>query len=378
MSGALIELVSKGPQDVYLTGSPQVSFFRQNYKAHTNFSSRIEKLDYTGTFNGGQQISIPIINKGDLLSYIWIESPGIAGLDNTGTNDQGFIHSGKSTDATEFTLLIGGQEVVKMDSLYIQAVHNLLYNPTSARANMAVTSQNVPTNAQTPASGTTTDHYLLPFFFSEDYTKVLPLIALQYHQVELRINVRNGMVRTDTPKIYAQYMYLDTLERDYFAKSPHEILIQQTQRLLAKTTDSEFDLSYFNHPVKAIHLVSSSANSADWHDELDFEEATLYLNGSPIFESVSNTYTHTVVPMMHSSILPPSDALLNSPVFTFPFCLTLNKYQPTGTVNFSRLDNTSLKLKNPTVGSNNILRVYAVNYNILRIKNGLGGIAFSN
>ena len=78
MSAALTELVSKGAQDVYITGDPQVSFFHQNYKRHTNFAIKPERLDYIGTFGAGNEISIPLRTKGDLLSYIWIEATNIA------------------------------------------------------------------------------------------------------------------------------------------------------------------------------------------------------------------------------------------------------------------------------------------------------------
>ena len=77
MSAALIDLVSVGAQDVYITGDPQVSFFRQNYKRHTNFSIKPERMDYIGVFGSGNEVSIPIKSKGDLLSYVWIENANI-------------------------------------------------------------------------------------------------------------------------------------------------------------------------------------------------------------------------------------------------------------------------------------------------------------
>ena len=82
MSAALIELVSVGAQDVYITGDPEVSFFRQNYKRHTNFAMKPERLDYIGTFGANNEVTIPIRSKGDLMSYIWIEDANIAGIDN--------------------------------------------------------------------------------------------------------------------------------------------------------------------------------------------------------------------------------------------------------------------------------------------------------
>lgn len=377
MSGGLIELVAKGPQDVYLTGSPQVSFFRQQYKRHTNFSMRTEQLDYTGKFTGGSMVTVPIISKGDLMTYLWIEAPDIC---VGGTDSDQAIHSSNDTSVTEFSLFIGGQEIVKLDGLFIQNVHNLLYNASSARAGMASTVNVTPTNA-TASAANKSDHYVIPFFFSEEWTKCLPLVALQYHQVELRINMRNSIARTDQPKIFANYVYLDTDERKFFAETSHEILIHQVQHQLASNTDTEFDLSYFNHPVKAVHLVNGS-NDDNWVNAYTFDKATLYLNGSPIFENMSNVYHHTVVPQMHCSVVPPGDAIERAPVYTWPFCLTLNKYQPTGTANFSRFDSSSLKITSPTVGGGDtgsgLHRIYAVNYNILRVKGGMAGLAFSN
>ena len=69
MSAALIELVSVGAQDVFITGDPQVSFFRQNYKRHANFAMKPERMDYIGTFGANNEITIPIRSKGDLMSF---------------------------------------------------------------------------------------------------------------------------------------------------------------------------------------------------------------------------------------------------------------------------------------------------------------------
>ena len=80
MSAALVDLVSVGAQDAYITGEPQVSFWRQNYKRYTNFAIKPERMDYIGTFNGGAEVVIPIRSKGDLLSYIWIEQENISNV----------------------------------------------------------------------------------------------------------------------------------------------------------------------------------------------------------------------------------------------------------------------------------------------------------
>ena len=365
MSAALIDLVSKGAQDVYITGQPQVSFFRQNYKRHTNFAMKPERMDYIGTFGASNEITVPIRSKGDLLSYVWIEDTLIS---NVTTNTDGLFSAGASNPTT-FELWIGGQKVSELDSLFIQGVYNPLLRDNSAKASCTVT-----TNVAKENHGQ--NHFMIPFFFGEDWTKVLPLVALQYHEVELRIKCRDGYTPQGTPKIYGNYIYIDTEERAYFTDTEHEILFTQTQYQPATNTDTELDLSYFNHPVKSIHLVSGAAAGQKWYDEYTFGTSSLYINGSPLYENTSNVYHHNVVPQMHCTDLP-DDVLDDLPTYSWPFCLTMSKAQPSGTLNFSRIDNAKLMVNNVS-GGNTLHRVYAVNYNILRIKNGMAGVAFGN
>jgi hypothetical protein len=367
MSAALIDLVSVGAQDVYITGDPQVSFFRQNYKRHTNFAIKPERIDYVGTFKSGNEISIPIKSKGDLLNYVWIENANI----NSRVSDNSlFSDSGATeTSPTEFSLYVGGQEVTKLDSLFINTVHNTLYNESSAKASCAMTTQDGGDNA---SSGS----YIIPFFFSEDWTKSLPLVGLQYHEVEIRIKCRNGTFDVGSnPKVYGSYIYLDTTEREFFANNEHEILITQTQYQPMTESDTSIDLSYFNHPVKAVHIAAGNASNTVY----DFTDASMFINGTPLFENMSHEYYKNVVPSRHCSIL--NSTVNNEHIYTWPFCLTMNKSQPTGTLNFSRIDNAKININynNSTTNANvGMIRAYAVNYTILRIKNGMGGVAFGN
>jgi hypothetical protein len=374
MSAALVELVSVGAQDAYITGDPQVSFWRQNYKRHTNFALKPERMDYIGTFTGGSEVVIPIRSKGDLLSYIWIEHPNIS---NVSTNTDGLL-STDDTSVTEFSLQVGGQEICRFDSLYAQGVHNVLYKDNQAKASCAVTTAEVADNAK-GASGSAGDYYMIPFFFSEDWTKSLPLVALQYHEVELRIKCRSGLGNLGAvPKIYGMYGYLDTAEREYFTEQEHELLFTQVQYQPATKTDTSIDLTYFNHPIKALHLTTSNVSTGAWTDDYSFDTASLYINGLALFENMTNTFHHNVVHEMHTSTLAPSslDAL---PLFSWPFCLNMNRSQPSGSLNFSRIDNAKLTIQNPKSDAREgLYRVYAVNYNILRIKNGMAGVAFSN
>jgi hypothetical protein len=367
MSAALIDLVSIGAQDVYITGDPQVSFFRQNYKRHTNFAIKPERIDYVGTFKSSNEISIPIKSKGDLLSYVWIENTSI----NSKTSNNSIFKSldGNETSPTEFSLWVGGQEVTKLDTLFINTVHNTLYNESSAKATCAMTTQDGGANAST-------DSYVVPFFFSEDWTKSLPLVGLQYHEVEIRIKCRNGTFNVGSdPKVYGSYVYLDTTEREFFANNEHEILITQTQYQPMTKDDTSIDLSYFNHPVKTVHITAGTGSNTSY----TFTDASMFINGTPLFENMSHEYYKNIVPSRHCSVL--NNTVAEEQIYTWPFCLTMNKSQPTGTLNFSRIDNAKININYGGSTSNtniDMIRAYAVNYNILRIKNGMGGVAFGN
>jgi len=373
MSAALIELVSRGVQDTYTTSNPEVSFFRQNYKRYTNFAIKPERMDYIGTFGSNNEVTIPIRSKGDLLSYVWIEASGIGA---TGANSSGLFS--RNTDPTEFSLWIGGQQVVKLDALFIQGVHNVLYRPDAAKSSMAVTTTDVKANA-VGYSGSNSGHYLIPFFFSEDWTKCLPLVALSNHQVEIRVKCRSGFTPSETPKVYGMFAFVDTEEREFFVKNEQKMLINQVQYQSMAITDTEVDLTYFNHPCRAVHVVSSDTAGASWAANYGFKTSTLYINGTPLFDETSNVFHHTIVPEMHTTTLP--DGLLDTlPLYTWPFALTLNKTQMTGSLNFSRIDTATLKLNTPNGAgtSGAVIRAYGVNMNVLRIKDGMGGIAFGN
>jgi hypothetical protein len=327
-------------------------------------------MDYIGTFESGNEVSIPIKSKGDLLSYVWIENANI----NSRNNDDSIFKSTNArsdeTSPTEFSLWIGGQEVTKLDTLFINTVHNTLYNESSAKATCAMTNQDGGDNAPTGS-------YIIPFFFSEDWTKSLPLVGLQYHEVEIRVKCRNGTFSLgSSPKVYGSYVFVDTDEREFFANGEHEILITQTQHQPMTSSDTSIDLTYFNHPVKAVHIAAGNHLNTSY----TFTDASMFINGVPLFENMTHEYHRNVVPSRHCSVL--NNTVDSEQIYTWPFCLTMNKSQPTGTLNFSRIDNAKININNPgdfsSGGNLDMIRTYAVNYNILRIKNGMGGIAFGN
>jgi len=166
-----------------------------------------------------------------------------------------------------------------------------------------------------------------------------------------------------------------------------EILITQVQRHIFTREDQlNCDLAMFNHPVKSLYFGFEASNTFPTNDKFSFSSADIHLNGTPLLEKMSPTFFHTVQGYYRSNYgVITYDVANETPFytryFTYNFCMDASSYKPTGTCNFSRLDNAKLILRDVSVGSDrtdDTINVYAVNYNILKIQGGIGGILFAN
>ena len=360
MSGALVNLVAKGAQDAFLTGKPEVSFFQSMYKRHTNFAQFPVELFPIGTAGQNSTISLPITRKGDLLTYIWAETSAAVTT----------IFGTETAAPSLFRLYVGGQLIEEHDAFYANSLYTKFLTNTGSKGFAG-------NNAGAPEAST-----WLPFHFSccDEAGCALPLVALQYHDVEVRIQFGSGTGANT--KYYANYIQLDTDERAAMANAPREMLITQVQRIQPETTTAapKVDLSYFNHPVKCLLWGGSDVNV----NPFTFTDAKLNLNGVDTFDPMSNVYFAYVQSYHHSSNGSDmqSKAQMNGAtnnysdrLYMYSFALKADKYQPCGTCNFSRLDNAEIKF---TGGANALNWFYGVNYNIFRVQNGMGGVAFAN
>jgi len=262
----------------------------------------------------------------------------------------------------------------------------------------------------------------LIFFFNRNPGLALPLIALQYHEVRLDFDLSSefkasgGVTDGSTFKVWANYVYLDTEERRRFAQKGHEYLIEQVQHTGTDTVTAGSEVQKrlsFNHPVKELvwclddgsdtwntsnaspkvtaNVLRSATQSNCFIGSglsgaplLAVEGATfsedesgtldtfkLVLNGQDRFKEQSGKYFNTVQPFVHHSGAPAPG------VYAYSFALKPEEHQPTGSCNFSRIDNAQVAIKAKT-GAPTTLRLFATNYNVLRIQSGMGGLAFSN
>ena len=350
MSGGIAQLVAVGAQDVHLVGQPEVSFFRSTYKRHTNFSQTVERQVIQGNVSNGGMSTVRFERKGDLLGYVYLVA-------NDGSATQEFSNVQWRTMISKVELLVGGQVVDEQDSTY-----STLIAPTLSATS---TAKSVGGNLFGGVSGSR--FYPLRFSFCENWQSALPLISLQYHDVELRITW--GTAAADSSKkwdVYANYAYLDTQEREVFAAQPQNMIMTQIQKAIA--SGSKIQELNFNHPVKYL----ASADSANLSILDDSNKLKLQINGTDVADFKFADPNFTTVPLYYHTSN--GDSSTAKKLFVYPFCLESAKLQPTGSLNFSRLDSARI-ISSATECTKDI---YAVNYNVLRIENGMGGLLYSN
>jgi hypothetical protein len=411
MGGGLLQLVAYGAQDVYLTGNPQITFFKAVYRRHTNFAIEAIGQTFNGTPGYGNRVTCQISRNGDLVHrmYLSLKIPDTAKLCA--------FYGLRVINYVEIE--IGGQKIDKHYSHWLY-VWNELSLPKSKRNgyNKMVGQSGDNLNGQTL-------YIPLEFWFCRNVGLALPLIALQYHEVKINIQFETAdLCKGDTPgltdfptaTLWVDYVFLDTDERRRFAQLSHEYLIEQLQFTGSETISStklNSKLS-FNHPCKELVWVASKKSTSasatvnnNWFNytttpttiaaatpyyynnnqlhnttgttatKNPVKTAKLILNGNDRFSVRNGSYFNLVQPFQHHENIP-----ANAGINVYSFALKPEEHQPSGTLNMSRIDTATLSLEfadgfNAT-GSSTTLNVYAVNYNVLRILSGMGGLAYSN
>jgi hypothetical protein len=391
-----MQLVAYGAQDIYLTGNPQITFFKVVYRRHTNFSMEAIEQTINGTVGAGTRTTTTISRNGDLVSGLFFK---IAPCDIVAASGDNPGHN--MLDSVE--LEIGGQRIDRHQGHWME-VHAELYEENPGTVAPGAASAVPPAGATkfqglalaggvTDAAGTvslTDAHYVpLRFWFCRNPGLALPLIALQYHEVKLIVNwsAANGAgssTLASNVSVWADYVYLDTDERRRFAQVSHEYLIEQVQDQEGTASTKSTDLN-FNHPVKEIIWVGKggqawgAANAgAGVFTDVAGTNWQIKLNGHDRFaEQDTNYFTKLQVWKHHTGCggKAMGSALANT-IAVYSFALKPEEHQPSGTCNFSRIDNA--ELKSSAAASSNGLHIYAVNYNVLRIMSGMGGLAYSN
>jgi hypothetical protein len=346
MSGGITQLVAIGAQDAHIVGKPEVSFFRSNYKRHTNFAQNVERQVIQGAQAANGMSTIRFERKGDLLSYVYFTAR------NTTTSQAPLW----SRYISKVELLIGGQVIDDQSFEFMDEIA-----PDVLAQNLS----RCPLGSHYAGGGTSEWFFPLRFWFCENYQSALPLVALQYHDVELRITW-DGTDFPDAPytvECYANFISLDNDERQALAEKPLDMLIYQVQK--AVPSSSRIQELNFNHPVKFLASPSGGAVTSS------SSKIKLQINGVDLAEEKLAKPNYTLVASYYHSPFAVGNA---DDFFMYPFCLDTSKHQPTGSLNFSRIDTARLVSDNENFTQN----IYGLNLNILRIQNGMGGLMYAN
>ena len=506
----LLELVAHGVQDVYLIGNPQITFFKTVYKRHTNFSMEAFQISYDAKPNWAKRTTFNITRYADLMYTMFIEID-IPKLNAIYTADSAWSGVGKlPTDfntpdsvgniswvnntghaaVVYYDLKIGGQLIDRQYSEWMEIWTQLSQSESKKKGlDLLLNRQNVfqsNPNAQTL-------YIPLQFWFCRNIGLALPLIALQYHDVELELNFRaleqmttfganyyysatsngsstltlnnlydgapiltdsdiqgriivfpdgnqyyisptahidtiqnqngsladpylitmvrnipntytnatiyikpNGIIDTSyntdivEVRLYVDYIYLDTVEQREFANAKHRYLIEQLQYSGSESIDVNATTKriplVFNLPIKELFWVNQLDSVFIINDLFNYsntidpsvaqgniiESAQININGIERFSIRNADYFRLIQPYQKHTRSP------NGFVYVYSFSVKPEEHQPSGCSNFSKLNTKELFLNiKPNTGSQQV-RVYGLNYNILRIMSGMGGVAFSS
>jgi len=432
MGGGLVQLAAYGSQDVYLTTNPQITFFKAVYQRCTNFSmeSIIQLID--GNINFGGNITMVIARNGDLLGNMFVQvslpDPSLYVVDPSGYDSFGWIQNVGNYLIKYCSIEIGAQQIDEQYSTWLDIWSQLNLAGSQINGYNKMTGNNG--NVYQPYSGSIEpgNRLFIPlqFWFCRNPGLAIPIIALQYHEIRLKItfekfenlvmavtgdNYQPIVLNNVTPplnnfQIWNNYYYLDTIERRKFAQSPHEYLVEQVQsqagNVMSLTGENLIRLN-LNHPTKElIWVFNRNGTNAPINDfsignnlisnGTPYQFAPMYnfkliVNGTDRFKERPGEYFRLVQPYTHHTRIP------DNYVYVYSFALRPEEHQPSGTCNFSRIDTAQLNfylrnkdstpgnLDGPPAENYNELpsyQLFAPSYNILRIMGGMGGLAYSN
>jgi hypothetical protein len=305
MGGGLMQLVAYGAQDIYLTGNPQITFFKVVYRRHTNFSMEAIQQTINGTSktpaSGTASGTVTISRNGDLVHKVYVR------MVSEGANS---ITSDGHDLISEVELEIGGQRIDRHVAQWMQ-VWSELSTPESKSIGYKAMTGGVGGWGHSTGSNTGVDFCMVPlqFWFCRNPGLALPLIALQYHEVKLKFTWAVATGDQVDCSIWCDYIYLDTDERRRFAQVSHEYLIEQLQYQAGGGADASSEKLNFNHPVKELIWTESLNRTYD-------SKCKLVLNGHDRFAAQDAEYFTLKQPFDYHSAVPrqnlPTSAQLTS------------------------------------------------------------------
>jgi len=322
-----MQLVAYGAQDVFLTGTPEITFWKVSYRRHTNFAMESIEQTFSGQADFGRRVTCTVSRNGDLCyrTYLQVTLPEInQTMRNSGNASATNAVYARWLDfpgeqlISQVEVEIGGQRIDRQygDWMHIwnqltipedqkKGYHKMVGNTTQltyitdpdfADISGPCAAAGGPNQVCAPrkALPETTLYVPLQFWYCTNPGLALPLIALQYHEVKINIDFRpigeclwavKDITGTSGPQsvtsayqqslvaasLYIDYVFLDTDERRKMAQNPHEYLIEQLQFTGDESVGSSSNKIKlnFNHPCKELVWVVQPDANVDYCDSLE-------------------------------------------------------------------------------------------------------------
>lgn len=449
-AGGLIQIVTAtGEQDLYLTGSPEFTLFRNVIRKHTNFAiETVEEVFYSGV-DFGRQCRCLIPRVGDLITDIVVYAK-LGSLNyefykiiNSSKNTKhkldsynrcacaacleeqykdelifGYVNSLGHALLKSMWIEIGGVRMDKQYGEWLEIWSELTLTEEKRLGYFNMIGKVNPTSfTATTFTGSMELYIPLNFWFCRNIGLALPIMSLVYHKVELVVDFRDFNElwvssqcgsKPELPKLEAtlliDYVYLDIDERRKFYQESRIYLFEQLQFSYENSvigSNENIDL-YFNHPVKELvwvlqrNDVTTQPNGVyprtnypignDWFNfspfqtrrstviQDTFKTALLQFNGVDRFRRREASYFRLLEPYKRHTRIP------NNYIYVYSFGFDPENIQPSGHMNFSRVDHVriNLTLPNKRNYTNYNLRCYAINYNVIIFSAGMAGLLFTN
>ena len=437
--GGLIQLVAQGKQDAFLTGNPQTTFFRMVYRRHTNFAIQSQHMVFDGIADFGKTLICTIPKAGDLLGrlYLRVNLPQITRFGTTDTVS--YVNAIGHALIERITIEIGEKEVDRQTGEWMEVWSQLTTTAGQKDALNAMVGRvdgyTVPNIV--PSLNGKILYIPLQFWFCRNPGLFLPIIALQYHPIRIRLSVAPlskllwthdchhhalcfsdfaiNDVHIHDMSIWGDYVFLDKEERRTFASNSMDYLIEQVQdtKPISVTETQNFAQIplEFNNPIKEFVMLVQRKKAVDCHEYFNYsslninepfpspppyplsnhlapgetrtalyKSAVLLLDGYERFEKRDFLYFMLVQPYDHHTTTP-----VGSFISTYSLAIRPEEVQPSGSLNASRIDkivwqfdmNEVLNCSPGYTKGECTIRIYGLTMNILRISNGMGGVLFS-
>lgn len=398
----MTQLSALGRADVDTVIRPNITFWKSTYKKHTNFAMEPKRADFQGSTGYDRRNTNKLPRQGDLIAkcYWYLKVAPVA----AGAGTARLVEDFGRAVIDEASIEIGS---VVYDKLYPEALHVWEELTCDKERQLGKLTGKTSSTAQLVDWAKFNQHFYipLPFWFHNEYGAALPTIAT--HLTDIQINIKTkpkSQLIVGNPPPYAiqaadaewletylmlETVYLDDAEREYLSKAELKYVITQTQYLglhtvAAGARETKLDVR-FNQPCKMLLWCGrSDTNSTalnwfnfagpevgEFNGEL-FKQATLKLNNNNRFDPQLCYYLRVLQAYQHNTRIP------DKHIYAYNFSLYPEDPNPSGTINFSRIDNCKLQLEwSNALPEGYSIFVYTKSINVMQVSSGVALLRFA-